>query len=37
MRAGDNGLPRKSWYNSKEHRKELKRRLWELNGEKYYG
>ncbi len=30
MRAGDNGLPRKSWYNSKEHRKELRERLKEL-------
>jgi len=30
MRAGDNGLPRKAFYNSKEHIKELKERLEEL-------
>ena len=26
-RCGDNGTPRKSWYDSKEHRKELRERL----------
>lgn len=30
MRAGDNGLPRKSYYNSREHNKSLRERLKEL-------